>query len=323
MVYFTVQNTSGGNHGHQLKDLLGGITIGRIFDFEYVHTCYPYLDFFGLGLNELTVGEIDEKIDRLRFSGPFWRGMNLADAQDTFGRIKAKYSDRSCLVTLENALRIHPCQTVRWFREGLIRTDVFGEVLGEATRKYEAKHIERETHFDKDTFNVAIHINRGADYDPVKFPKHFSSHENVRFMFPISYYTRIMDQLRHTLAGRRIQFHIYTEKLNSEEIVTAFGNTNDVILHVGQNRSENNNQLAHEIFDHFVKSDVLVACNSSFSAMASYFRNNRITIYHPHADLFDLPGDRFLATDPEGNFDTSALNVTSPLLKALNGGPLS
>ena len=30
--------TSGGNHGHQLKDALGGLTIGRLFNLNYVQS---------------------------------------------------------------------------------------------------------------------------------------------------------------------------------------------------------------------------------------------------------------------------------------------
>ena len=46
---FTIEFNSGGNHGHQLKDALGGITIGHLFNLNYVHRPYPYLDFFGIG----------------------------------------------------------------------------------------------------------------------------------------------------------------------------------------------------------------------------------------------------------------------------------
>ena len=44
---FTIEFTSGGNHGHQLKDALGGLTIRRLFNLNYVHTPYSYLDYFG------------------------------------------------------------------------------------------------------------------------------------------------------------------------------------------------------------------------------------------------------------------------------------
>lgn len=290
-----------------MKDLLGGITIGKIFDFKYVHTCYPYLDFFALGQDELKICEINEEINYLRYGGPFWGGMSLVNAQNLFDDIAEKFKEKDCLVTFENALRIHPCQTIKWFNEGLIEKNIFKKILEETTRKFETKHYGRKTYFEPGCIHIAIHINRGADYDSVKYPEHFANHENVRYMFPLAYYKRIVDQISEKLGDKKHIFHIYTEKLNSEEIVKEFVGRENTILHIGENRGEGNNQLAHEIFYHFVKSDVLVTSNSSFSVMASYFRDKKITIYHPHAHLFGLPEDRFLATDPEGSFNSQVL----------------
>ena len=45
---FTIEFNSGGNHGHQLKDALGALTIGHLFNLNYVHRPYSYLDFFGI-----------------------------------------------------------------------------------------------------------------------------------------------------------------------------------------------------------------------------------------------------------------------------------
>ena len=48
---FTIEFNSGGNHGHQLKDALGGFTIGYLLNLNYIHTPHSYLDFFGIGYN--------------------------------------------------------------------------------------------------------------------------------------------------------------------------------------------------------------------------------------------------------------------------------
>ena len=45
---YTIEFNSGGNHGHQLKDALGGFTIGHLLNLNYIHTPYSYLDFFGI-----------------------------------------------------------------------------------------------------------------------------------------------------------------------------------------------------------------------------------------------------------------------------------
>lgn len=307
MIYLTVRNTSGGNHGHQLKDLIWGITIAKVFGFEYVHTYYPYLEFFGLGFNEKEVNEINEEMNYLKFGGPFWGGINFENATKLFGSIENEYKDRDCLISIENALRIFPHQTVKWLQEGLIKRNVLENVLNETTEKFSLKHKNRKSSFDLTKINMAIHINRGQDYDKEKFPDHFANHYNVRYMFPMEYWENIVNLLKETFADKDYLIHIYTEQLNSEEIVKAFEGKDNVVLHIGANRAAGDNSLAHNIFFDFVSADLLVVSNSSFSAIASYFRNDKLTIYHPHAHLDDMPKDRFLATEENGNFDIEKL----------------
>ena len=67
--------------------------------------------------------------------------------------------------------------------------------------------------------------------------------------------------------------------------------------------------MIQDIFYHFIQSDILVTCNSSFSAMASYFRDGKITIYHPHDHLENLPEDQFIKTDESGGFDDNKLKL--------------
>ncbi|MCG8309857.1 MAG: hypothetical protein MI975_20845 [Cytophagales bacterium] len=72
---FTIEFNSGGNHGHQLKDALGGLTAGCLFDLKYVHTPHKYLDYFGIGYQTpiLKVWSRRLKYRRIkRMRGPFW-----------------------------------------------------------------------------------------------------------------------------------------------------------------------------------------------------------------------------------------------------------
>lgn len=309
MIYLTVRNTSGGNHGHQLKDLIGGYTIAKVYGFQYVHSFYPYLESFALGVNEKPIHEIEENIAYLRFGGPYWNGINYQNASSLFGEIESKNSNRDVLVTIENALRIFPSQTIKWFKDGLIKTNVFDEVYSELTSKYRYKHKTRLNSLDKSLINIVVHINRGESYDRDKYPDHFASDWNVRFMFDLSYFENIFNQIRQVMNGKKYLIHIYTESLNSEEIVERFSNQEDIQLHIGKNRDEGDNELVRSIFHDFVTSDIFVPCNSSFSAMASLYRKGLPTIYHPHAHLFDLPEDDFYPTDPLGNFDFERLNL--------------
>lgn len=88
----TSRNTSGGFHGHQLKDLIGGYTIAKVFGFKYVHTYYPYLEFFGIGFGETLINDLDEEINYTRVGGPFWNGANFENSQKIFGNIKQDLS---------------------------------------------------------------------------------------------------------------------------------------------------------------------------------------------------------------------------------------
>jgi hypothetical protein len=308
MVYLTVRNTSGGNHGHQLKDLIGGIAVARFFGFKYLHTYYPYLEFFGLGYGEDSVGTTPDDIDYIKLSGPFWNGISYENLIKVFEPIIEKYKENDVLVSIENALRLFPHQTIDWQRKGLVEKEILNEVITEISSKFRNKHREKETSFDKSKFNIAMHINRGQDYDQEKFPEHFSKHTNVRYMFPITYYQRIIEQLESSLSMKNYIIHIYTEEMNSEEIISTFQNNKNVELHIGKNRGDGDQKPAHSIFSDFVESDILIASNSSFSAMACYFRKNKFTIYHPHDHLDNLPIDDFIPTDESGNFDIKKLS---------------
>ena len=112
---FTIEYTSGGNHGHQLKDALGGLTIGRLFNLNYVHTPYGYLDYFGIGYNH-PVLEVKDRNSRykniVRVEGPLWCGIeDHAELIEYFEKALPK-NDKDTLVILENALRISIFPTI-------------------------------------------------------------------------------------------------------------------------------------------------------------------------------------------------------------------
>jgi hypothetical protein len=307
MIYATVRNTTGGYHGHQLKDLIGGIAAIRVLGYKYYHSVYPYLEFFGLGFREPTTAEIPEDIDFTRIGGPSWNGVSFENLQKKFGHLENIYINSKFLVSIENAMRVFPCQTITWYKNGLIKDDVFNTLLTEISSKFEKKHKDRQTRYSKDKIHIAIHIARGSSFDKEKFPEHFTNSKNVRFMFSIDYFEEIINQIKKVKTTKPKQFHIYTEKLNSEEVVSRFSDKKDIKLHIGDNREIGNIKLIQDIFFHFVESDVLVTCNSSFSVMAAYFRSKKTTIYHPHHHLFDLPDENFIPTKQNGEFNSKIL----------------
>jgi hypothetical protein len=283
-MYLTLIHNSGGNHGHQLKEAFGALTIAKLFNFTYAHTPYDYLDWFALGDGEMKRGALgvvkEFRVEPIRR----WSGFSLKEAKKLFGRFRGDN-----LVVLERVQIIHPFQTIKWHQEGLIKRNIFQEIVDETHRKFINRHGKRRMN------RVAMHISRGRDYERGKYRMH---HTSERYMFPIEYFVRIADQLKDH------ELHIYTERLNSEEIVKTFKNR--AILHIGDNRDDRNYQQIYSIFYDFVMSDIFVGCNSSFSTVVAYFRKGKM-IYHPHVHLQNLPTDQYIPTDINGNFNTKLL----------------
>lgn len=310
-MYVTIKNTSGGHHGHQLKDLIGGLTIAKVFNLTYLHRPYPYLDFFSLGRGERVVTSWKSVFKfrrRVIVCGPKWSGFDdYQKAVDFFSPFLTQRKNSRTIIILKEAIRIFPFQAISWFKKGLIKRNVFEEITREISEKFENDHQGDPSYFNPKFINIALHISRGCDYDREKFPQLFKSSFRVRHMFPIDYFMNICRHLRFALKGKRLKFHIYTEALNSEEIVSSFQGFSDTILHIGGNRGTKNQLEIQSIFLHFVKSDILVTCNSSFSTVCAYFRNQKPTIYHPHQHLRHLPETNFFQTDQAGNFDAARM----------------
>lgn len=303
MNYLTITNNSGGNHGHQLKDMFGGLTIAKLFGFTYLHRPSEYLDFFALGNNEkkLTWKNLILK-KKISIANTSWDGLDINKAKEIFSKFKNKQNQ---LIILEKATRIHPCQTINWYNTKLINRNIFDEITKETTEKFILQHNNYKSFFDKKIINVVMHIDRGKNYDKKTFPLHFKNHFAVRYMFPLSYYENIYNQISSILENKHHKIHIYSENANSEPIVEMFASKKNVELHIGRNRNKTNYKFVYDIFYHFVMSDIFIASNSSFSAVVAYFRYRKPMIYHSHQHLYDLPVNNYFTTDENGNFNIS------------------
>ncbi len=306
---YTILHNSGGFHGHQLKDYFGGVAAAKIMGLRYTYTPYNYLDFFGINEGEPRSSVLKRSLPFLhqRISGPFWDGFETyTDFKKYMDKeLEKKQSDR--LIIFEKAFRVHPHQARQWFAAGLIERDVFHEIVQETSAKYRQKHQLLAKKKEGDVIEVAMHISRGVDFNRVAFPEHFENPYNVRYMFGMDYFVRIYQQVKSAIQDRKIHFSIYTEERNSEDIVTAFKDKEDVTLNVGCNRGKPDKGLIENIFRAFVEADLLVSCNSSFSTMAVFFRGDKPTIYHPHLHMDDLPEWPYLKTDVEGFFSAERL----------------
>lgn len=306
---FTIEFTSGGNHGHQLKDALGGLTIGRLFDLNYVHTPYEYLDFFGIGYTYKQIKKEERQgmyKHIKRVSGPLWCGIDAYDKMYDYFKEKLLNVEENTLIILDNALRIHPFQTIPWYEEGRLKYDICSAIQQELSDNFIALH-SLTLSSPKKPIDVVVHINRGMDYDREIYPQHFTSPYAVRFMFPMDYYENIMVHIEKAYGIGNVNFKIYTEELNSEDITGHFNNRANTQVLLGTNREKKNYDLVHSIYQAFVEADILVCSNSSFSVMCSYFRKGRKTIYHPHLQLRYLEEPFYIGTDDDGAFDIQLL----------------
>ncbi|WP_417939534.1 hypothetical protein [Flavobacterium sp. RS13.1] len=306
---FTIEFTSGGNHGHQLKDALGGLTIGRLFNLNYVHTPYEYLDYFGLGFKYPVVERADRKLkykNIVRVEGPLWCGIDDYEELLQYFEKALPQTNNDTLVILENALRIHPFQTIPWYLEGRTTRNIFAEIQQEVSQNFNELHSLKINKF-KSPVEVAVHINRGTDYDREKFPQHFTSPFAVRYMFDMDYYENIILHIEKAYGVGNVCFNIYTEKQNSEDILERFDKRKHTRVIIGSDREEKNYDQIHSIFKSFVEADILVCSNSSFSVMCAYFRKGRKTVYHPHLQLRYLPEPNYILTEDDGSLDIALL----------------
>jgi hypothetical protein len=295
-MYYTIINSSGGNHGHQLKDWIGGYTLGKLLGLKYYHTNNNYLDYFLP--NNFFKNQVSDlkKHKTVQKNGPLWNGIQ------EFNRFKTRFNDikidSNTLYEFRRALRVHPFQTISWFNEKDITADIFKEVCLDLKNIFYYNKEDKQTKSNEQ--NVCIHVNLA--YTNGKTPN------DPRYKFPVEYYLNIADQLEKT-TKKKLKFSVYAEEANSDIIIKSFTDKK-YTLHIGANRSEqnvgNNMEYINSVFKDFIDSDILVCSNSSFSVIAAYFRftdPSKVTIYHPHVQLSGLDGYKnFIETNSSGKF---------------------
>ena len=292
---YTVINKSRGNHGHQIKDWLGGYVAGKALGLNYFHTEYDYLDYFipKSYFNSIQNLKNNEEV-HVRGHEPSGH-MDGFDEYNDFNNFMSKFNEKKLsennLVVFSNAFRLHPFQTIPWFKNGDISRDLFLETCKELE---DAFYIDKEKKTSDEKIIVAIHANFYRNDGGDSF--------RPRFRFGLEYYTNIISQISESISNKKVEFHIYTEKAGSHEISNEFKNKDQCFVHVGSNRQKRNYEQINHIFKDFVDADILVCSNSSFSVVASYYRNskNKVTIYHPHLHLNHLPEYNYIAADVNG-----------------------
>ena len=118
---FKVTLSTKGNHGHQLKDAIGGILFSRISGSELTKFQSKYLDFSGIN----RIGEKRRLIDSAKLlgsgfsiNGPYWDGFDKwTSLQGVIGFYKGRISRRIArFINVQDATRVHPHQAKKFFR---------------------------------------------------------------------------------------------------------------------------------------------------------------------------------------------------------------
>jgi hypothetical protein len=296
-MHYTVNqlsNAKSGNHGHQLKNYFGARALGEVLNLSYVHTPYEYLDFFRPPRKFKIVDTdcYDEVVD---ITKTFWNGFSsfymlnkTLRKLDGFAGFFNAPQDKKILFRFGSNFRVHPFQTIPWYRDGLIEKDVFSILTNEVSGSFHKEHINKRKTNDK--MFVAIHMNfyhnTGLTSD---YP---------RYRFSMEYYENAMSNIEMKFGkSKNVEYHIYSEQCGSKKIIERFNGKKNVFIHIGDSRESCNSLQIESIFKDFVDSDILVCSNSSFSVVASYYRNlkGKLTIYHPHMHLKNMPNDHFIA----------------------------
>ena len=324
MNYITHEG-GGGNHGHKLKNVISAYILSHVYGFKFLYVPEPLTDCFGVGHNEEVVTLLDMRETRQKpRKYPLLRIGHFPKTPETSGaNWFGEFIEKDCKKFLDNNIQntLFVCRNYIFGAHTLkkaiemnltppgTKISLLDNVIENLTQKYLATNSHRTTTFtDSNVVNIAIQINRGGDLTNANSLK---DHRALRYIFKLDYFEKIIQQISQYLysINKNFHFYIYTEKLNSEEIVETFSNRSNITVRVGCNRGrvEEDVNLIQGIFHDLVMSDILVTCNSSFSVSSSFFRFNKPFIYHSHNSFEELPHQWAAETNEAGEFDINVI----------------
>ena len=143
--------------------------------------------------------------------------------------------------------------------------------------------------FDKDKYNIVIHIRRGNPQYHI--PKNYAEDQNKskykRWVLNEKY-INIMKNLKKLHSN--IQFWIFSDSLNQKKDFPEFKflNKNTALLENEDELKDDKIKMmirtnSQEAFHHFTQADVLVMSKSSFSLTAGLYNKNKL-YYMPYWD---------------------------------------
>jgi hypothetical protein len=234
--YYTARPNPGAGIGHQLANWMAGYYYAQYFGIPYVH--YPFKDssweqFFGFGEGEKQVQELKKQGYALRHLPMF----DLEDDQEVALNRKIIDSYRSKKVILiaeqDQFLRNLPL------------------VMAAIQQKFYHASSRKEDHvsYQKDAFNIAIHVRRGdIMIDPAdpNMQKRYLSND---------YFEKVLQTVIDCLPDKKIAIYLFSQgKKEDFEEFNHFENLHWCL-----------DMDVRETFLHFINADLLITSKSSFS----------------------------------------------------------
>ena len=212
--------------GHKFTQMLQAYTIAKLFDLEFAYTPNIFLSGYRLDGHFTELKDLNPKMETI---------LSLGDHKRSYNELKEEYGniDRDVLICMGRNKwpGCYPTDTLRWYKEGIIEKEYFTESVKEFTDIYFKKKPIKKTN----DLSVAIHINRGKDWDSDRH-RYEKDSRWPRYFFPMSYYDNIINHIKDVFDDKAIEFKIYTETLHSEEIVSYFSNKKDIEVCTGPDR---------------------------------------------------------------------------------------
>ena len=279
MIYITHEKSIG-RSGHQFKDAITPLIISEIFGFTFVPTIYSSIEVFNLAEGRLRRTDLPPDIPIHAINGPHWKGATYDTVVNDFSHLHDQYKNRDCLVILKNSYRVQLFQTHAWYRDGLLKANIYERVVNSLRKNFSARNPD--TSAGRDKILIVIHVRRG-DVAEHKGRKPSSQH----YAHSMEYYDAIISDLKQHLLRRSHAIEILTEFSNVEDVIDYCSKRPGILLRQGGKA---------EFGDHFsrmVYSDILVVSNSSMSQMAGYLSKG-LKIFHPNDQYQNLPAEEFI-----------------------------
>ena len=273
-IYFAAKPNPGAGIGHQLANWIAGYWFAQYFGLKFAHMPFSseqWEHFLGFYQDEVTVKELKQQGYRVVRIQKFDE-YNEADL-DRIRFIIRSYSGRKVILLCEQDQFYHDQYGVR---------DAIQQKFYSCPARNESQLI-----YNKNHYNVAIHVRRGDIMDPATF----NDPEMTKRYQPTSYFVNALKTALADIKDER-EVHIYLFSEGTEADFPEFKEFDN--LHFCLDMS------ARASFEHMVYADVLITSKSSFSYKPALL--NRGIKYSPRKFWHGYPEeDTWILLDEEGN----------------------